>query len=89
MPEHVIEGVLAGDIEPTLQAIKEAKVVQRKAEEELYKSQKERRIVKARVLNINYEEQILREELRKIKEERDHLKREPADGLEAYYEKNL
>ncbi len=88
-PDEIVARVLSGEIPADAKAIKEAKEAQRKAEEELSQERKDRNIVEARVLNINYEQQVLREELRELKEERDRLKRELEGGLEAYYAKNL
>lgn len=88
-PDEIVVGVLSGEIPADAKAIKEAKEAQRKAEEELNRERKERNVVEARVLHINYEHQVLREELREVKEERDRLKKVLEGGLEAYYAKNL
>ncbi|HZU03387.1 MAG TPA: DUF3102 domain-containing protein [Ktedonobacteraceae bacterium] len=88
-PDEVVQRVLAGEIPADAKAIRDAKEAQRKAEEELARERRERSVVEARVLNINYEQQVLREALQEVKEERDYLKRELEGGLEAYYAKHL
>lgn len=89
MPDHIVENVLSGRIDPTIEAMNQAKEAQQKTEDELSQVRKERTTIGNTVLHMHYEQEVLQQELKKIKEERDHLKRELQGGLQAYYDQNL
>jgi Protein of unknown function (DUF3102) len=88
-PDEIVQRVLDGDIPADAKAIKDAKEAQQKAEEELSQERKKRTVTETRLLNVSNEYQTSQEELQKVKEEHDRLKRETEDDLQAYFDKHL